>query len=452
MNLDGGQDRAVDLWRWWGALAVGWVSLTGLCVWLWHHRDVCSFTWVNVTLLVVIAVAVRVVVVATSQPQLSDDVYRYIVDGQAVAHGDNPYATTPAQRVQALSKENNLAWPGEDKVVTSVNNPELYTLYLPASQWVFGFGAIVGNTVAGSVTQQIDVQRYVMSLIDIGVIILLLLAVWRHKRNIWWVALYAWHPLVVSEVAGSGHQEPIGLLFLVLALLLADAVPRTWWAWIAPLAVSVLVKPVTVFIAPVLLRRSPPLHWVAAFVLGVVICLVVASPFLFSGSEVFVNVWSAASRFTLKWAHFGSIYEPLLWLIEQIAPVGGVWTNDSQEQLARGLCVFVLLLIVVWVVIKALPIWSAARIILFAMVLLSPAAHPWYLLWPLVLMPIAPSAALWIASLTISFGYAALVHSGHWHVSWWVFVIAYVPVYVAILWGLVQAKPRPRIAASHSNV
>ena len=453
MDMTDGHGGSAGLWRWWLALGVGWLSLTGLARWLWRRDGPVLFRWRDVLLLVFVAIAVRVVVVATSQPQLSDDVYRYVVDGQAVAHGDSPYVATPLQRAQQLINDGAPMWPGEDEVLAHVNNPELHTIYLPTSQWVFGFSATVANnTGAVSASEQVEIQRYVLSLIDVLVICLLLVIAWRHKRSIWWVALYAWHPLVVTEVAGSGHQEPIGLFFLVLALFLVEMTPRAWWIWIVPLALSVFVKPITVFIAPVLLRRSPPLHWLGALVLGIIVCFLVASPFVFAGSEFFTNLWATTSRFTLKWAHFGSVYEPLLWLIERVGSVGNGWTNDSQEQLARGCCIFLLLAIICWVVFKGLPKWSAARIILFAMVLLSPAAHPWYLLWPLVMMPIVPSAALWIASLTISFGYAAWLRPNDWEVSWWVFLIAYVPVYVALAWSLIRRVGPDRSEGRHGNV
>ncbi len=439
MDLANAHGGAMMLWRWWLALGVGWLGLTGLLLWLWQRGALVSFRWRDVLLLVAVAVAVRVVVVATSQPQLSDDVYRYVVDGQAVAHGENPYLATPLERAQQVINNRALMWSGEGEVLARVNNPELHTIYLPTSQWVFGLSAVLANNGSASASEQVNLQRYLFSLIDVLVICLLLVITWQHQRSVWWVALYAWHPLVVTEVAGSGHQEPIGLFLFVLALLLADQRTRSWWIWIVPLAVSVLVKPITVFLAPVLLRRCRPLDWLGAFVLGIFVCFLVSSPFLFAGSEVFTNLWSTTSRFTLKWAHFGSIYEPLLWLIQRFESFGIDWTNDSQEQVARGCCLVLLLAIICWVVFKGLPKWSAARLILFAMVLLSPAAHPWYLLWPLAMMPMAPSVALWIASLTISFGYAAWIRPHDWDVSWWVFFIAYVPVYVALVWSLIRA-------------
>ena len=41
-----------------------------------------------------------------------------------------------------------------------------------------------------------------------------------------WVAAYAWNPLVLVEYAGTGHNDPTAMLWLVLALLLARTTAR----------------------------------------------------------------------------------------------------------------------------------------------------------------------------------------------------------------------------------
>ncbi len=83
---------------------------------------------------------------------------------------------------------------------------------------------------------------------------------------------------------------------------------------------------------------------------------------------------------------------------------------------------------------------------LLAMVLLSPTAHPWYLLWALVLVPMVPCAAVWLASLTLTWGYAAWgFRPGDdggpgWGVSPWLMLAAYAPVYAALLWRRVGVR------------
>ncbi len=76
--------------------------------------------------------------------------------------------------------------------------------------------------------------------------------------------------------------------------------------------------------------------------------------------------------------------------------------------------------------------------------------HPWYLLWALALIPMAPGATLWTATLTIPWGYAAWAHLDAeglraWGTSAWLLYAAWVPVYAALGLTLVQ---RARAARS----
>jgi hypothetical protein len=85
--------------------------------------------------------------------------------------------------------------------------------------------------------------------------------------------------------------------------------------------------------------------------------------------------------------------------------------------------------------------------IFLAMVLLSPAAHPWYLLWALAVIPAAPSSAVWVASLTLPWGYVALGDTDEWLVPAWVMVAAYAPIYAALAVEVItrwRVQPRLR--------
>jgi len=93
---------------------------------------------------------------------------------------------------------------------------------------------------------------------------------------------------------------------------------------------------------------------------------------------------------------------------------------------------------------------AVTRTLLFAMVLLSTTAHPWYALWALALLPIAPSVSLWVASLTLTLGYAALAQPATWDIPVWTYIVAYIPVYVAVVCELLVA--RQRVSRGHNSV
>src|SRR5262249_27644227 len=60
---------------------------------------------------------------------------------------------------------------------------------------------------------------------DLATACLLLLLLRAAGRPAADVLVYAWHPLVVTETALSGHQDSLGIFFLVASLMLA-ALPR----------------------------------------------------------------------------------------------------------------------------------------------------------------------------------------------------------------------------------
>jgi hypothetical protein len=422
----------------------GWAALTG--VWLlWCRRaapEAPGRAGRTVALVLGVAVAARGAVLVTHRPALSDDVYRYTFDGRNLAHGINPYLVRPADRIDAEPR-----WPGEQAVAALINHPALYTIYLPTSQWVFAAaGALIPRAWSGPEAAS-RVFRAVFIAFDVAVIVLLLAALRRSGRPVWWAALYAWHPLAITEIAGSGHQEPVGIALLVAALLLATPAQRRVWPWTGLLALSTLVKPFVLPAAAFVLKGRRWTAWAACLVTGAVVCAAVSTPlWLAHGAAPLANLLETSDAFRLKWAHFGSVYEPVLWLIESVRPG---WEGDRQEVLARHVCLLLAAFIVLgtWWRVTRDP-WRAMRIVLTAMVLLSPAAHPWYLLWALAVTPMAFGPAAWVLSLTLPWGYAALAHvtpggEAAWAVSPWLMAAAYAPVYAVLAADLARRRRQP---------
>ncbi|MHC4448173.1 MAG: hypothetical protein ACYSXF_10400 [Planctomycetota bacterium] len=418
------------LWPLWAASASGWGALGAL--WWWLRRGPRrpfrgSFARWAVLIIGVAGVA-RFAVIVVHRPALSDDIYRYVFDGRNLAHGINPYLVKPLDRLSGTG-----ALAERPLVAVRDARPSLEGGEIAAAGSVMRVGWT--DAVASA-----RVFRVVFVLADLAIIVLLLMALAAARRSPWWAALYAWHPLPVVEIAGSGHQESLGIVLLVAAIVLFTKAASKTWRWTGVLGLAVLVKPVVLPVAAVLLKGRPWLIWARSLGVGAVVCVIVAGPLLFShGAEPVRNLGATGERFTLKWAHFGSVYEPVLHVVERGTPA---WTNDDQERLARTVGGGVLALVMLGIWLWQRNIWRASAWMLLAMVLLSPAAHPWYVLWPLALCPLAPSLAVWMASLTLTWGYAVLADPVDWSVPWWVMLAAYVPVYAAIVYELLKRLRR----------
>ncbi len=130
-SLEASRANIAALWPFWLASISGWASLTA--VWLGLGRTPPAADGRPLLVagaILAIAAGARVAVIMTHDPALSDDVYRYVLDGRNTAEGINPYLLAPAEQ------------PHHRELVALVNNPTMHTVYLPTSQWVFGATAL----------------------------------------------------------------------------------------------------------------------------------------------------------------------------------------------------------------------------------------------------------------------------------------------------------------------
>jgi hypothetical protein len=196
-----------------------------------------------------VAFALRMMFVC-SQPQLSDDIYRYLWDGGNLLQGINPYAAAP---------ETIIPPPELQTLQTQINHPQYVTIYPPAAQLIFAAGAAAGGTVTG--------LKAFLVLIDMGLCTLIVLLLKRLELPAWRGVLYAWNPLAVVEIAGSGHVDGAGMALLLGAFCLL--IPKTGndaqqnsqrWRFLFAgvlLACAGLVKLFPLALAPLLYLQVP---------------------------------------------------------------------------------------------------------------------------------------------------------------------------------------------------
>ena len=173
-----------------------------------------------------------------SPPYLSDDIYRYIWDGRVQSAGINPYRYIPADK--------SLAQLRDDKIYPKINRRDYArTIYPPVAEGAFllitGFSESVTWMKAGMVgCEAITVWALIQLLTSFG---------FARQR----VLIYAWHPLIVWEFAGSGHVDALAIAFIALAVL---ARRKRWEALTGfLLACATCVKLFPAVLFPVLYRR-----------------------------------------------------------------------------------------------------------------------------------------------------------------------------------------------------
>ena len=151
-------------------------------------------------LVVLLALGARLAYVPQT-PSASDDIYRYVWDGRVQAQGINPYRYAPDDPALTPLRD--------DAIYPHINRKPAHTIYPPAAQAVFrGLYALHPNSVTWT--------KLAFSLIDLVTIALIAGLLMRLGLRPERVLLYAWHPLLILEIAHSGHLD--GVLLCVLAL------------------------------------------------------------------------------------------------------------------------------------------------------------------------------------------------------------------------------------------
>ena len=380
----------------------------------------------------VVAAALRGLLLP-SEPTLSDDIYRYVWDGRVAAAGINPYRLAPDD--PDLSELRNPDWE-------KIHHKEVPTIYPPLMQGVF----LAVTTVSPSVMA----VKATIVLFDLLLILILAKLVSLAGGEPWRLAIYAWNPLVVVEVAGSGHNEVIAVL-LLLGALLAIVQGRHRLSMTA-LGASILAKLLPLVALPIFLRRTRGTNlWPLPLLLA-------AGYLVFAGSGV--EPFRGLSEFGHRWQHNDFLFRGVLNLLLWVEPgemldrgvdwIGRVLRGDvldflhgyvHPQYLAR---VIVYALMVGAGIYASFKSWEPSRellVCLTAVLLLAPVMNPWYLLWVIPLLAIHPSRALILWTGLAPLSYALRPGVGGEPPGGPLLFVEYVPVLLLLAWELRQGRP-----------
>lgn len=358
---------------------IGWLLLLlvppAVTLWLLRYLHGGLFS-----LLVIIAVAVAIrVPFLDCDPLLSDDIYRYLWDGQVQAEGINPYLFAPEDvDLEGLP-------PDLEKLRSKVNHPEVITVYPPLLEECFHGAARFFPGMRG--------WRLLILAAEGLLALMLIRLLERRDLDPRRIVLYLWHPLAVVENSWSGHAEGIAVLLFLWALTLLDEEKPLRGALAVGAAIAAKLLPVGLL--PLLWRRGgiPCLTLTAAVIFW---C---AFPYRDAGV---IEATSGLREYAGSWYFNDFLYRPLAFLLG-IDPLN---RHDSATLIYRvgllvawaGVCLFT------W---KKEPL-IAGLTITTAFILLTPTLHPWYLLWVLPLTVVVRAPALWLLSGTVLISYEVI--------------------------------------------
>ncbi len=340
-------------------------------------------------------------------PGSDDDIHRYVWDGRVQRLGYSPYMVVPS-----------------DPALAALHTPETRTLNHPDLPSPYPVGAELFFRAVTAIHESVFTLKVAFVVCDFAIVLVLLDVLRRSGQAAHWVLAYAWHPLLATEVAGSGHIDIVGVLLLLLSVA---GLGRRWRALAAVafgLAVAVKLLPIVLL----------PLYWKRVRIrdgaLAAVLVGLLYVPFLNHGR---IPIGSLGT-----YAHSFRFNDPVFATLERVAA----------PELAVGLAVLVGFLSAVWLRSKALE-WSSDAFAwpMAASLLCAPVVYPWYLLW---LLPFLRSAStlpiiIWTVSIIPTYYVWHLRTLGRpWIVPGWIMLLEYGCVAMAgVIIGLRRFKRPP---------
>ncbi len=300
-----------------------------------------------------------------AEPLLEDDHFRYLWDGFVTATKRAPYAFPPLHYFADSSVPATM-----QSVLNGINHPEISTIYGPVLQWCFALGYWIAPAA---------LWPFKLLLLLAELLVVALLVTQRMSPS--WILLLVLHPLLLKESAISAHPD-----LLIGAALLAATVAwkngrEATAASVAALAVAMKISAIIALPFFLFTLRG---YISRRGLLGATLTLLVCYAPLLSGR----GELSAIGIFSAQWT-----FNPLLFQAFEI------FVGDVAARVVVAVLFSLGWLIISWRWIVALRASNTIDVVrfppivpsTFLLLMLSPAANPWYWLW---ILPIA----VWQAS------------------------------------------------------
>lgn len=347
---------------------------------LLKHRPLWMHSKRMLLVILILAVIFRACLLPNNPALLSKDMYRYIWDGRVQQNGINPYQYPPdADELREMR---------DDKIYPSLNRKSHPTLYPAGAQIFFRlFHMLVGDSVTG--------YKSLMTLFDVMTLFVLMALLRIYGFDDARFIIYAWHPLVIFEIAYSGHMEGLTVFWMVLALYL-NASHKPMLA-AASLAISSAIKLYPALLLPALLNPGERLKGILIFAVSIMLLYL---PFFAAGRKVLgflpIYLQNPYESFNLgfKYVIMHLLPQFNYYLLSKIFLFGLI---------AAGLAIF-------FKHKKKNQALRYAYLLIALLIVLMPASlHPWYVIILIPLLCFYPAVAWLLFSSTVTLSYLKYV-------------------------------------------
>jgi alpha-1,6-mannosyltransferase len=312
-----------------------------------------------------------------SFPHLSDDIYRFIWDGNLIWDGIHPFLHTP----DAFLQTHRVTNPMYSTLYPLLNSPHYFTVYPPVCQTIFAIATqLFPNSIYGSAVW----MKLILGLFDMGSILLIQKILKQNTLPAKNVLLYALNPLIIIELCGNAHFEAAMIFFFLLGIYYWNQ-QKMGFAAIA-LAFSIASKLLPLLFVPFFVFWSPQsdntfvknIFFQTKF-LGTLIISIFLLFLPLYNTQLVENMGTSLNLYFQKFEFNASIYYVLRWIGFQILGYNPIAVVGP----ALGIIVFLTLFYWVFWGKRTLYqnfLWSITLYLLCATIV-----HPWYLTLPIAI-------------------------------------------------------------------
>ncbi|MEM9685867.1 MAG: glycosyltransferase 87 family protein [Bacteroidota bacterium] len=386
-----------------------------------------QFSGRNTTFLVGIGLVFRILFLFAI-PNLSQDFYRFIWDGELLLKGMSPYLYKPDDLVQ----NSEFSIPNMQELYNGMGtlSASHYSNYPPLNQVIFAMASIFSNKITGMVIA----MRILLITADMGVLYFgkkLLRYLKLPQHHIFW---YFLNPFILIELTGNLHFEGVMLCFLLWSLYVLFRHKTVLAAVLFACAVS--IKLIPLLFLPLFLQR---LGWKKMMIHTCIVLLTTCILFLPFISGVFlthysetIGLWFVNFEFNASWYY----------VVRSIGfEVKGYNIIHSYAKVMPWIVLSVVLYLAFFRKNKTpVQLLTAMLLALSFYYFTATTVHPWYitLLIGLSVFTTYNFPLVWSGLIMLS--YYAYAHIP-FHENMWLIGLEYLPVYGMMLWEIWNRTP-----------
>jgi hypothetical protein len=378
---------------------------------------------------------IRLILVG-SIPNLANDIYRYLWDGNMQAMGFNPYTLTPKDVMDGgLNHFKNAG-----NLYHQINSIRDLSAFAPLNEILFYISvkASLGHQHIAIIF--IKFMLFVAEVFSISALLSLLKYFNLPLKNIF---IYALSPLAIIEISGNAHTEALMICLLLLSFqyYVNHKNKRAIFFYAASIAAGLL----PLFLLPIFILKNS-LKQNLKFILFLAICLVAFLGLYFQNRDI-LNTYSSTLQRYYNEFEFNSFF--YFWLDKILPTNSKAFTIAIVSRLFTAISISVLCLLA-WRKRNQneLSVITIVAIFLILFYALFPVVNPWYLLPVITTIVFIPmqSILLWSALIVASSLALKSTDNVYLHVIASLFYLV-----IAMLWFIKDRKSVAEISTKNIN-